>query len=157
MQNEKDVWYVTKLLEMARNQEIKIITSTITIAECIHIDPQIEPTVVVKRFYSELLTSGKSGIYLVQPIQSILNRARKLKWDEKLHLKPLDSIHVASALHHGCSEILTRDQKIASSAIQLEELGLKSVAPSDTSFIKSPYVVDDPNQKTFFDQLKAKG
>jgi predicted nucleic acid-binding protein len=156
-EREKDVWYLDRLLEMARNQEVRVLTSTITIAECTHIDPQNEPVpaLEIKRFYSELLTSGKAGIYLVQPVQSILARARKLRWEDTIYLKPLDSVHAASALHHGCSEIWTRDAKIVTFSDRLEAFGLKVVAPSNTNVVKSPYQKTDPAQITFFETLKG--
>ncbi len=149
-EREKDVWYVKKLLELARSQGIKVITSTVTIAECTHTQENQPPVPMpeIKRFYSELLTSGKSGIFLVQPLQSILVRARKLSWEDGVYLKPIDSIHVASALHHGCSEIWTRDTRILNSfPDRLATFGLKCTAPSDSGVITDPYKKEhDPNQ-----------
>ena len=135
-ERETDVWQVEKLLDIARAGSIRVITSTLTISECTHIDNNEHvPHVETKRFYSELLTSGKGGIFLVQPILSILTRARNLRWEENIFCKPLDSVHIASALYHKCSEIWTRDDKMIRFANQLEALGLKCIVPSSSQYV----------------------
>jgi predicted nucleic acid-binding protein len=65
-----------------------------------------------QRFFSELLTSGGSGVSLVQPTRTILDRARDLRWRHEFTFKPIDSIHVATAIQMQCVELLTRDEKI---------------------------------------------
>lgn len=79
-ERQKSVWFCKKLIEAARDGHIEIFTSGITVAECTQVEKGVaEPSEEIKRFYEELLTSGRAGILLVQPTQTILNKARDLK------------------------------------------------------------------------------
>jgi len=144
-ERERDVWHVTRLLAASRDNAIRILTSSVTISECLHLGDPSEPVpnANTQRFYSELLTSGKSGVNLVQPIQSILELARDLRWKRRIILKPMDSIHVATALHFRCKEILTRDGGIYKAQDQLAQLGLSVVFPSSTALLPASYTQDD--------------
>lgn len=147
-ERERDVWHVTRLLAASRDRVIRVLTSSVTIAECLHLGDPAEPVpnANTQRFYSELLTSGKSGVNLVQPIQSILELARDLRWKRRIFLKPMDSIHVATALHFRCKEILTRDGGIYKVRDQLAQLNLAVVYPSDTALLPAAYTQDDFNE-----------
>ncbi len=134
-----------RLLAASRDSVIRVITSSVTIAECLHLgDPaQPVPNANTQRFFSELLTSGKSGVFLTQPIQSIFELARSLRWKRHVFLKPMDSIHVATALHHRCKEILTRDGDIFKVRDQLADLDLSVAFPSQTELLPDTYRQDD--------------
>ena len=132
-ERERDVW------------PIQVVTSPVTIAECINLGDSTQPvpTADTQRFFKELLTSGRSGVCLVQPIQAILELARDLRWKRGIHLKPMDSIHVATALKFRCGELLTRDGGIYRAKDELARMNLSVVSPSDTGLLPSNYLQDD--------------
>ena len=58
-------------------------------------------------------------------------------------LSGADSIHVASALHLRCDELLTGDGKILSRAIAIEPMGLRVCHPSETRLLPAKYLQDN--------------
>jgi hypothetical protein len=136
---EQDMWFLQKLLEAARAEEITIWTSHLSVAECTSVgEPSI--TEAVKRFYTELLESGKGGIILTASTLSVIHKARDLAWNDNIRLAGADSIHVASALHHKCEEFLTFDVKILSYSSQLAAKGMRCINPRDTRVLPAHYV-----------------
>lgn len=128
-----DVWYVDQILEAARakEKEVEIFTSSISIAECTHVnDPAKEQ--IAQVHFRGLLESGKAGIMLINPITPILFYARDLRWNSAVKLSGADSIHVASALKFGCDELWTRDDKMTKNASNLAKLGIRICAPCET-------------------------
>ena len=144
-ERERDVWHMKRLLAAGRDAAIQVVTSSVTIAECIHLGDSAQPvpTADTQRFFKELLTSGRSGVYLVQPIQAIFELARDLRWRRGIYLKPMDSIHVATALKFRCGELLTRDGGIYRAKDELARMNLSVVYPSDTGLLPSNYMQDD--------------
>lgn len=138
---ERDVWYLERVLDAARAGEVELFTSTITIAECTHVsDPaKLENA---KPFFLGLLASGKSGVRLVQTTLSVVERARNLRWFDSFKLSGADAIHVASALHMRCDELLTGDGKILNSAALLAPMSLKACRPSGTALLPAKYFQD---------------
>ncbi len=138
---EKGVWYLERILEAARADELELFTSTLSIAECTHVsDPaKLEKA---KPFFVGLLASGKSGIRLIQTTLSVVERARDLRWFNAVSLSGADSIHVASALHLRCDELLTGDGKILDRASAIEPMGLRVCPPSETHLLPAKYLQD---------------
>lgn len=60
---ENDIWHLKKLLEAARDGDINIVTSSLTIAECQHADGITDNR--VQKLFKGLLTSGQY-VQLVQ-------------------------------------------------------------------------------------------
>ena len=141
---ERDVWRVERLLAASRDKVIKVITSSISVAECTHLkDSNPIPDADTQRFFSELLSSGKSGFFLVQPGHVIMEKARDLRWRHQIYLGSCDSVHVATALHAGCSEFLTRDQKITQQKAKLAQLKLTVSVPNDSLLLPEKYAQDN--------------
>src|SRR5213593_3953082 len=138
---EKDVWFVERILEAARAGELEVFTSTLSIAECTHVS---DPAKLdrAKPFFVGLLASGKSGIQLIQTTLSVVERARNLRWFNAVNLSGADSIHVASALHLRCDELLTGDGKILGLASTIEPMGLRVCHPSETGSLPEKYFQD---------------
>jgi len=136
----KDVFFTRKLLDAARANDVFVATSSATIVECSHISEGQTPGIVIQRFFSEILTSGKSGVKLVQPTQSIMEYARELRWNHGITLKPMDAIHAATAIRMRCREILTRDAKFFQNRERLAQLGLAVVVPSETKCLPHGYL-----------------
>ena len=140
---ESDVWTMTKLLEASRDGEVQILTSMLTITECLFLgsEPDKIPDADTQRFFSELLLSGKSGVATASPSLAIMEEARDLRWRKKIVLKPMDSLHVATAIHHHCKEILTHDRDLLSDSVRLplEGMGLRVSYPRKTSYLPTKY------------------
>lgn len=136
----REVWWSQKLLEASRKKDIMIVTSTISVAECTHVrDGLPVPNQDIQRFFDGLLCSGKGGVYLTQSTYSIIERARNLRWINGIFLSGMDSIHVASAIDRGCTELLTGDGKILKNAEKIEELGIQVCRAFNTSQLPAEY------------------
>lgn len=137
---QKEIWYAEQILRATRAKEISAFTSTLTIAECLHIDQEYPPE--VQRIF-RILLSGANGVIPVSPDLFVVERARDLRWIQKIALKPMDSIHVASALEAGCTELITTDQKmlkrLRSGALNAAELGLRAILASETTLLPDEY------------------
>ena len=144
---QRDVWYIKRILAAAKDRAVVTFTSFVTIAECLQVrnpdEPRAIPDADTQRFYSELLTSGKAGLVLVYPTQSIMGRVRELWWRHGIFLKPLDAIHVATALDRRCTEIWTRDRDIVAQKDRLAQLKLSVISPSETALLPAAYAQDD--------------
>ncbi len=74
---EVDVWHFKRLFEAARDKEVSLFTSTLTLAECQHVgDDKI--TDEVKSNFNRLLMSGQY-VNLVQATPFIAQDARDLR------------------------------------------------------------------------------
>jgi predicted nucleic acid-binding protein len=138
---ENDLWFFQQMLKASYRDELELFTSSLTIAECIHVDSQYDkPT---QEFYSNILLSG-TMVTLVQTSVFVCEEARNLRWNHDIILKPIDSIHVASALDAKCSEFLSwdsdmTDPKQATKILALRGLGLAVIPPHKTSSLPMDY------------------
>jgi predicted nucleic acid-binding protein len=137
-ERERDAWHLQQLLKASRADEVDIFTSTLTVAECTHVaDPRkLEQA---KPLFLQLLTSGRGGVKLVQPILAIVEEARNLRWSHGISLSGMDSIHAATALKFRCQEFLHRDGKIGGAGLAFQGLGMSVCAPSDTQLLPNEY------------------
>jgi PIN domain len=106
------------------------------------------PSPETQRFFSDLLTSGRSGVSLVQPSRAVLDKARDLRWRHGLIFGPMDSIHIATALQMQCSELLTRDDQIYQARAALAVMKLDVLYPADTAQLPDRF-----RQEDFHEQL----
>ena len=65
----------------------------------------------VKNLFNSILLSDASGIIPVQPTEFIIIKARNMNWDDIRLRKPLDLLHVASAIETQCKEFVTYDKE----------------------------------------------
>lgn len=137
-ERERDAWHLQQLLKAARADEIEIYTSTLTVAECTHVEDPAKLE-LAKPLFLQLLTSGRGGVKLVQPILSIVEDARNLRWSHGIYLKGMDSIHAATALKFRCDEFLHRDGKISGAGAAFQALGMRVCTPSDTQLLPNEY------------------
>lgn len=137
---ERNVWFTRQLIKAGKDDKIDLLTSSLSIAECTHIRNIPNPPDDIKRFYDGLLASGKSGIKLVQPTFTIMEKARALRWVDGIYLKgAADAIHVASALMMNCAEFLTTDGNILNKSDKLQELNLRVCQPEETELLPPAY------------------
>jgi|SRR6185437_6389469 len=133
-----DTWHLQKMLDAALDGKVRLFTSVLSLAECVHVEDQ-NKLEQAKPFFMGLLASGRGGLTLIQPILAIAERARDLRWIHGIALKGADAIHVASALHFRCDECWSRDGGFASSAATLDKLGLRVCSPSETRLLPDEY------------------
>ena len=139
-EREKDIWILKKLLEAHRDKEVRVFTSTLTIAECTHAGeaPISEKT---KSEFTRLLISGQY-LHLVQMTPFIAMDARDLRWVHGINLRGADSIHVASAIAMKCEEFLSCDDKltrIEAQGAKLFKLGLSPKRGAATLCLPDKY------------------
>lgn len=142
------VYYCRKFLEAARGSDANVFTSTLTVAECIVIKDEsdrdnFKPVMTdeVKRLFEGILLSTKSGVMPVQPTPRIVKAARDLRWRHGATFKPMDSLHIATAIEMKCSHFLTTDGKLKSENIGIAKtLGLVvCTADSIANLLPSKY------------------
>jgi len=135
-----DVWTAKRLMEAHRDKEVKVYTSTLTIAECTHGgDGDISER--AQFLISKLLTSG-DYVHLVQMTPFTATEARDLRWRHGINLKGADGIHAASALSMGCDEFVTTDGRFDRLHIHraaFEALGIRIVRAQDTNCLPAKY------------------
>jgi predicted nucleic acid-binding protein len=138
-----------RLCDASRDGTIRIVTSVLTVSECLHIgdaDPVDQPT---RDLIVDFLTSGRV-VDLAEADIFIAEKARSLWWDHNIRLKGADGIHVATALEMGCTEFITtdarvRDQtnKFSNAIVALRGIGLNVIRGSQTAALPVEYRTDD--------------
>ena len=139
-QREADAWYLQQLIRAAQAEQVDLYTSTLSIAECTHVADQ-KKSEEAKPFFMGLLTSGKSGITLIQPTLNIVERARDLRWIHGVNLQGADAIHVSSANYFKCDELITHDGKIRNNenVSILMKLGIRVCSGSETECLPTDF------------------
>lgn len=131
-----------RILRAGRNGDLAIYTSFLTIAEAVHIG-DVPPPQNVKDFLTRLILSGEDGVLAVEPDPFVIERARDLTWIDGIKEGAMDRIHIASALHVGCSEFITFDGRIAK-RVGRDSIGqLKLRKATESSLLPPEYLQDD--------------
>lgn len=140
--DEKDLEYVGMILEAGLQGAVELYTSSVTISECLHTGDGTNISDEIKRLFRSILTSGKI-LSLISADLFIAERARDLRWDDNITLKPLDAIHLASAIDAECEEIWTGDhfgkQDKEARKVLSNDLGVRIVLPKETSLLPPEY------------------
>jgi hypothetical protein len=137
------IWYLEALLRASKAKKIEVCTSMMSVVECTTADGDMSAD--VQSLFIGLLTSGKSGVLLLQSDIWVAEQARDLRWKHDINLKCPDSIHVASAIDAGCAEFITMDgvggskKSILMSAKPLAALNISVVAPDQTKLIPDEF------------------
>jgi predicted nucleic acid-binding protein len=133
---ENDLWFLKELLNAAYDEEIEVLTSTLSIAECASAKGNISED--VKTLFKKFLTSGRY-VLLIQDSVLVAERARNLRWVHGLNFRGADAIHVASAMELKCDEFLTWDDRLHNNAVELNNLALSVRLPHDTACLPDRY------------------
>ncbi len=133
-------------VKAALAKDIQIVTSGLTINECLWIkDPDTRKKICnsdVKELFRSILESGKSGVLSVEVDYWIRATARNLIWEHDINLKPIDSIHIATAIETQCEEFITSDEKtVLKYSDEIGKLGLRV-----STAIKSKSLPEQYNQ-----------
>lgn len=140
---EDDVWHIKKLLEAHRAGDVTVVTSYLSIAECVAVeDGQVDVPVSVQEVFRRLLTSGQY-VSLLQQTPRTAVRAQNLRWQHKLVLGGPDALHVAAAIEANASEFLTADErlkkpKLAAAANELKNM-VRLIRASETQSLPEKY------------------
>ncbi|MFO1184940.1 MAG: PIN domain-containing protein [Bauldia sp.] len=134
---QKDAWHIKQLLQAHRDGEVEVFTSTLSIAECTHVEGDTSPQ--VRNHFSALLTSGQY-LVLVEATPFIMMDARDLRWGKKVTLRGADAVHVASALERRCEEFITSDKGVGKlNAFPAIRGKLRAVAGRETKCLPDKY------------------
>ncbi len=135
------------MIEASRNGEVHVYTSMLTMNECLYVKDDGEKliNIDVKNKFRSIFESGKSGVYSVNSTIFIHERARDLTWEDGLGgLKPMDSIHIATALELNCIELFTGDERhFLRNAKEIKKLGISVIRPSQTKLLPDKYLQMD--------------
>lgn len=128
---EPHIFYCRKFLDAARAKDLNVYTSTASVVECVFIIDESAPGKPVveedaaRALFRGMLMSGKSGVMPVMPTPRITEAARDLRWVHGISCKPMDRLHLATAIEMKCGHFFTTDGRLGADNIKkLEGLGL---------------------------------
>jgi hypothetical protein len=133
-------WFVERLLEAAKDDEVRLITSTIALVECISAGETMPEPIAdgTKQLFSDFLWSGVY-IELIPFDPFVAERAKNFRWVDGVKIKSQDAIHVATGLMEGSVEFLTTDEKLkaryAGLLNRLRGAGMVAIVPSETGHL----------------------
>jgi predicted nucleic acid-binding protein len=138
---ENDLWVFEKMLQAAEEGELALFTSSVSIAECTHVDGDCDEA--TQDFFRSFLSAG-TLIKLVQDSVFVAEKARDLRWQHDIKLSGMDAIHVASALDAACKEMITfdcgiQDRKLSIESSKIRALGVAVILPSDSTLLPKKY------------------
>src|SRR5208282_5924774 len=133
---DNDLWFLKELLNASRDEQIEVLTSTLSIAECAHAKGEVSDD--VKSLFKRFLTSGRY-VFLVQDSILVAEKARDLRWAHGLCFGGADAIHLASAMELKCNEFLTWDERPHANGDALNDLALPVRFPRDTQCLPDEY------------------
>jgi predicted nucleic acid-binding protein len=109
---DADVWHIKKLMGAHRNGEILVLTSYLTLAECVAIEVG-QPIVPedIKEQFRRLLNSGQY-VELLHQTPRTGQIAQNLRWKHKLVLAGADALHFAAAIEAAVDEFITTDERL---------------------------------------------
>lgn len=144
---EPHIFYCRKFLDAARAKDVVIYTSTATVVECVHIRDESKPDKPIveeeaaRALFRGMLMSGKSGVMPVMPSPRITGAARDLQWIHEISCKPMDRLHLATAIEMGCTHFFTSDGRFGVDNVKkLAGLGLTvSMADSVVGLLPNQY------------------
>lgn len=133
---DNDLWFLKELLNAARDEQIEVLTSTLSIAECAHAKGEVSDD--VKALFKRFLTSGRY-VFLIQDSVLVAEKARDLRWAHGFSFSGADALHLASAMELKCDEFLTWDKQPHAHGPALNDLALPIRFPRDTHCLPDEY------------------
>lgn len=138
-ERKRNLEYTRALMEAASDGAIEIISSSMIIAECRRADPETAADDKTKELITRVLSSDEA-IKISYVTFEITEKARDLDWVHGISLRAVDAIHLATAIHHGCKEMVTTDKKIRAKAAEIQKkFGVRIIATSETAILPPDY------------------
>jgi predicted nucleic acid-binding protein len=142
---EDDVWHVKQLLQAHRAGHVQVVTSYLTVAECVSVEQgQASVPEDVLANFRNLLNSGQY-VHLLQQTPRTAVLAQNLRWKHNLVLGGADALHFAAAIEVSAIEFITTDDrlqkpKVAAAAEALAKEGLRLVRGAATLCLPDEYL-----------------
>jgi predicted nucleic acid-binding protein len=137
-----EVDMIERVMRAARDGDLELHTSILTIAEVLHLgDPPPPPD--LKPYVERLILSGRDGIRATAPTPQIIMLARDLAVDQNILGRVADRVHVATAMTVGAAELHTVDGRLARKVANANLRGLRVISPSATLLLPDRYRNND--------------
>lgn len=144
---ESHIFFCKKFIEAARAKHLIVYTSTITAVECVKLTDDTAPDRPtrdddsIKELFKKMLMSGRSGVMPVMPNPVITELARDLRWNHRITCKPMDRLHLATALAMKCSHFFTTDDRLGQQNVsKINALGMAICRANEASdFLPDQY------------------
>ena len=139
-----DIWFTKQLLEAHKDKAVEVLTSVLTVVECVGIEPgQEKVSLEVQSHFRRLLTSGQY-VHLLQTTPRTGGIGQDLRWKHGIVLRGPDATHFACALEAQVVEFITNDGRLKSDKVKaalpkLSAAGLKLIRPSQTGNLPDKY------------------
>jgi len=137
-----EVEMIERIMRAARDEEIELHTSIITVGEVVHLGTK-PPPADLKPQVERMILSGRSGILATAPTPPIVLLARDLAMTDGLWERVADRIHVATALTVKAEEFLSVDGRLAKRIGKSDVRGCRIISPANTSLLPDRYRSDD--------------
>lgn len=151
-----DVWHIKQLLRAHRAGDVQVITSYLTLAECVAVESgqSIVPSEVQEHF-RRLLNSGQY-VALVQQTPRTAELAQRFRWQHGLVLGGPDALHLAAAIEMSAIEFISTDDrlqkpKLAAASGVLGNMGIRLIRGCSTLCLPDKYLQGDMR----FEQTKS--
>ena len=151
------VWFCKRLILASIKKDIKVYTSFVTHVEFLHIKDGDKRIITneVKGMINKLLRSN-NAVMPVAVSPQIIQRSIDFQWKHDIKLKPMDSIHISSAIQLNCGEFITTDRnsiKVSEKDKIFELFGLNIIySARETKILPADYrqqtTEDIINEKT---------
>lgn len=134
--------YASRIIRAGRDGVLDVFTSTLSVAECLHVGEK-PPGLDVKDFFEALLLSGRDGIIPIEPSPFVVQRARDLALELGIWDRSIDRVHLASALEIGAQEFLSVDGRLAKRINATEVNGCRILPARETQALPEGYRTGD--------------
>ncbi len=137
-----EVDMIERIMRAARDEEIELHTSIITVGEVLHLGTK-PPPADLKPQVERLILSGRDGIYATAPTPQIVLLARDLAVVDGLWERVADRIHVATALTVNATEFLSVDGRLAKRIGKSNVRNCRIISPASTNLLPAKYLQND--------------
>jgi predicted nucleic acid-binding protein len=139
-----DFWYTKRLLEAHRNEDVEVVTSVLSVGECVAVEKgqATVPTDVQDHFRRLLMSGQYLNLRQTTPRTGMI--AQELRWKHGLVFGGPDALHFATAIEAKAVEFITNDARLTKPKVAvvlpaLAAAGLRLLRPSGTSHLPDSY------------------
>lgn len=139
-ERDADVWHLKKLLQAHYEGDVRVMTSTLSLAECVAIESgQDHVPENVQDVFRRLLMSGQYVVLAPQTPRTG-RLVQELRWQHGVVLRGADALHVATALEVQAREFITTDAQLRNAKFsraigQLQDLGVRFIRGAESEYV----------------------